>query len=318
MAKLAMPFSNPYTYPGHSGIDYGVWYGSPIRSSQAGRITRSEWFNDRSGYMRELDHGNGVCERAYHIEDLDGPRIGATVGAGVTWAWSGNTGSLTTGPHLHHEIWVNGVLKSGNEYWWYVDRNHYVGDGTLAGGGSKPLPTPEPIIPLDRGAEMPYRAKSSKSGIWYVIPDLAPVTKIAAGEKWSENYKHALAYSHAAETAFPVLPSTEIQQLLDDNAQRRIEFFGAMGLTGEVDRVIAEIAELKAAEGEESEPITMRDITEAVAQAIAEAQLGGLGEEQIAAAVRAGLEGAQVSIKPGSIQAIADGVLDEQAERLKD
>lgn len=314
MAKLYMPFSNPYTYPGHSGIDYGQWYGTPIRSSQGGRISQARWFNDRSGYMKELDHGNGVRERAYHLEDLGGPSVNTVVKAGTPWAYVGSTGSITTGPHLHHEIWVNGALKSGDDYWRYVDRNHYVGEGSAAGGGSTPFETEEST----EGAEMPYRAKSSKTGHWYVIPDLAPVTIIRAGGKYSDNYKHALAYSHAAEKAFPVLPSTEVQQLLDDNAQRRIEFFGAMGLTGEVDRVIAEIAELKAAEGEESEPITMRDITGAVAQAIAEAQLGGLGEEQIAAAVRAGLEGAQVDITAGSVEAIADGVLDEQAERLKD
>lgn len=137
--KLYKPFRFWTTYKGHAGIDYGVPTGTPVRSSQAGRITQSREFNERSGFMRELDHGNGVRERAYHLRNLSGPEVGKMVEAGDVWATSGNSGTVTSGPHVHHEIWVNGVLMSGDNYWRYVDDQHYVGEGTTSGGGAIPL-----------------------------------------------------------------------------------------------------------------------------------------------------------------------------------
>lgn len=144
MAKLLMPFSNPTTYAGHSGIDYGVPTGTPVRSSQPGVIVESRWFNNRSGYMRALKHDTGVIEKGYHLESLNGPKIGTYVPAGTPWAYTGNTGTATTGPHLHHEIWLGDWLRSGDGYWLYVDRSAWVGQGSSAGDGSTTLPKPVP------------------------------------------------------------------------------------------------------------------------------------------------------------------------------
>lgn len=143
MAKLLMPFSNPTTYAGHSGIDYGVPTGTPVRSSQPGVIVESRWFNKRSGYMRALRHDNGIIEKGYHLRDLSGPGIGTYVPPGTPWAYTGNTGTMTTGPHLHHEIWLNDWLRSGDGYWLYVDRGVWVGQGSTSGGGSTAFPVPD-------------------------------------------------------------------------------------------------------------------------------------------------------------------------------
>jgi murein DD-endopeptidase MepM/ murein hydrolase activator NlpD len=54
-----------------------------------------------------LDHGNGLISVCKHNESLTKEQ-GDLVKTGEVIAISGNTGELTTGPHLHFELWSNG------------------------------------------------------------------------------------------------------------------------------------------------------------------------------------------------------------------
>jgi murein DD-endopeptidase MepM/ murein hydrolase activator NlpD len=145
---IPMPFPNPEeSYLGHNGIDYPQPLHTPVRSAEPGIITRSGKFNERSGLMRELTHligGVTIAERAYHLVNLSGPAVGQTVPAGAEWAYVGSTGSISTGPHLHHEVWINGILEPPPAYWDHVDRTRYVGDGQTSGEGGTPFPIPTP------------------------------------------------------------------------------------------------------------------------------------------------------------------------------
>jgi len=150
MTKLAMPFDDPTTYKGHSGVDFGEATNTPILASGPGKINWSGYVNERAGYgvIVEYDQYKGI-EFLYCHQPKNGPRpkkdsrfvLGGFLG-GV-----GSTGSRSTGPHLHLEV-LNG--KGAHTYdgvWLYFDKSRVVGDGSTAGGNDKPIePTNEEEI----------------------------------------------------------------------------------------------------------------------------------------------------------------------------
>jgi murein DD-endopeptidase MepM/ murein hydrolase activator NlpD len=60
------------------------------------------------GNVIDIDHKNGFVSRYGHLSKRK-VRVGDIVKKGDTIALSGNTGR-TTGPHLHFQIWYNGIL----------------------------------------------------------------------------------------------------------------------------------------------------------------------------------------------------------------
>jgi murein DD-endopeptidase MepM/ murein hydrolase activator NlpD len=141
MAKLPRPFSYWTTYPGHGGIDYPYPLRTPIKASAPGRVDFSGWYSDRGGYAKFVDYGGGIRCGYYHLVDLSGLGVGGRVEYGSTFAYVGTTGH-STGPHLHHEVWLNGRIIAPPSYWNYIDQNAYVGDGSGAGDGNRPFPPP--------------------------------------------------------------------------------------------------------------------------------------------------------------------------------
>lgn len=89
----------------HKGIDLGVPFGTPILSSNDGVVTFSGW-DSGHGNMVVVDHGEGVASRYCHASVLYA-ELGDEVYAGDTIALAGSTG-VSTGPHLHYELWVDG------------------------------------------------------------------------------------------------------------------------------------------------------------------------------------------------------------------
>lgn len=89
----------------HEGIDVAAPMGSPIEAPAAGTVVFSGW---ESGYgnVIVLDHGFGLRTKYAHCSRLI-VRQGQRVGRGQQIALVGNTG-LSTGPHLHYEVHVNG------------------------------------------------------------------------------------------------------------------------------------------------------------------------------------------------------------------
>jgi murein DD-endopeptidase MepM/ murein hydrolase activator NlpD len=91
----------------HTGTDWAERIGAPIVASGNGTVTKAEW---DSGYGRriEIQHANGyVTAYSHQSRFAAGIRPGAQVRQGQVIGFVGSTG-LSTGPHLHYEVIVNG------------------------------------------------------------------------------------------------------------------------------------------------------------------------------------------------------------------
>jgi murein DD-endopeptidase MepM/ murein hydrolase activator NlpD len=94
----------------HKGLDYAADAGSPVRAIGDGVITRMGWGNGY-GNVVEIRHRNGFVTRYGHLKGYAaGVHVGSRVEMGKTIAYVGSTG-LSTGPHLHFEVLVNGEQR---------------------------------------------------------------------------------------------------------------------------------------------------------------------------------------------------------------
>jgi len=91
---------------GHAGVDLAAPAGSPIRATQDGKVDSAGW---RGGYglAVQLNHGKGVASRYAHMSRI-AVYPGQAVKRGDVIGYVGSTG-LSTGPHLHYEIRINGA-----------------------------------------------------------------------------------------------------------------------------------------------------------------------------------------------------------------
>lgn len=94
---------------GHFGLDIAVDDGSPIRAVGDGYIVFADWTHE-GGYVIAVQHADGYLSVYKHNSSLL-KRIGDRVGSRETVALSGNTGEITSGPHLHFELWRNGLAQ---------------------------------------------------------------------------------------------------------------------------------------------------------------------------------------------------------------
>ena len=89
----------------HEGIDITASYGTQIIAPAAGRVVKVGWENGY-GLMVVLDHGYGLETKYAHMSRT-AVGVGQHVKRGDRLGWVGSTG-LSTGPHLHYEVLVNG------------------------------------------------------------------------------------------------------------------------------------------------------------------------------------------------------------------
>lgn len=89
----------------HTGIDISASYGSPIRASASGRVIFAGWYGGY-GNMIIIDHGGNISTVYGHLSRIV-VKIGEEVAEGDVIGYVGSTG-LSTGPHLHFEVRVNG------------------------------------------------------------------------------------------------------------------------------------------------------------------------------------------------------------------
>ena len=90
----------------HGGVDFGAPEGTPIHAPAAGEIVLAEELRIR-GNATLIDHGYGVYTAYWHQSELS-VSVGQKVQSGEVIGHVGDSG-LSTGPHLHWEVWVNGV-----------------------------------------------------------------------------------------------------------------------------------------------------------------------------------------------------------------
>ncbi|HTD71118.1 MAG TPA: M23 family metallopeptidase [Gemmatimonadales bacterium] len=92
----------------HEGVDFAAAYGTPVRATADGIVTRVGREDGGYGNMIEVRHPNGIRTRYGHLSRFaPGLRTGERVAQGETIGYVGSTG-LSTGPHLHYEFLVNG------------------------------------------------------------------------------------------------------------------------------------------------------------------------------------------------------------------
>lgn len=92
----------------HNGIDIAIPIGTPIYASDDGIVEKSGWNTGGYGYMVLINHGNGIKTRYGHNSKLF-VSAGEEVHKGDVISLGGSTGR-STGPHLHFEVIVGGVV----------------------------------------------------------------------------------------------------------------------------------------------------------------------------------------------------------------
>ncbi len=90
----------------HYAVDVVAVTNTPVKAVADGMVIFSEWTAD-TGYVIILEHKDGLLSVYKHNGSLN-KHQGEMVRAGEVIASVGNTGELTTGPHLHFELWNNG------------------------------------------------------------------------------------------------------------------------------------------------------------------------------------------------------------------
>ena len=91
----------------HFAVDVSVDIGTPVKAILAGTVLFSEW-SVETGHVILLDHGENLISVYKHNSKILKSQ-NETVRAGEVIAFSGEEGALSSGPHLHFEIWKNGL-----------------------------------------------------------------------------------------------------------------------------------------------------------------------------------------------------------------
>jgi len=89
----------------HAGLDFGAAWGSPIVAAADGIVVGAGW---SGGFGRQVRvaHGSGIVTSYSHMSGV-AASPGMPVRQGQVIGYVGSTG-LSTGPHLHFEVRVNG------------------------------------------------------------------------------------------------------------------------------------------------------------------------------------------------------------------
>ena len=98
----------------HFGIDIVAPKNTPIKAAMDGYVISSD-FTVETGNTIVIQHQHGVMTTYKHCSSLL-KKQGSFVRGGEAIAIIGNTGTLTSGPHLHFELWQNGKCVDPTEY----------------------------------------------------------------------------------------------------------------------------------------------------------------------------------------------------------
>lgn len=108
---ITWPYS---TEDNHLAIDIAAQQGEAIKSVAMGTVIFSGWTPD-TGFVVILQHQLGIISVYKHALTVY-KKMGEVVKKGEVIAAVGNTGELTTGPHLHFELWIDGSPVDPQQY----------------------------------------------------------------------------------------------------------------------------------------------------------------------------------------------------------
>ncbi|MBR9999948.1 MAG: M23 family metallopeptidase, partial [Cyclobacteriaceae bacterium] len=90
----------------HYGVDVVARTDEPVKSIADGSVIMADWTQSSGNIIAVQHRGNLISVYKHNAALLK--KVGSFVSAGEIIAIIGNTGELTTGPHLHFELWYNG------------------------------------------------------------------------------------------------------------------------------------------------------------------------------------------------------------------
>ena len=98
----------------HFAIDVVAKTGTPVKAAADGTVIFSEWTTE-TGYVIILKHANNFIS-VYKHNGILLKQQGDLVQSGEAIASVGSSGELTTGPHLHFELWSDGYAVNPANY----------------------------------------------------------------------------------------------------------------------------------------------------------------------------------------------------------
>lgn len=109
------PISDGYNFKSkHFAVDVVVAKNAPVKSVADGRVIFAEW-SAGTGYVIIVEHNYGLLSVYKHNSSLTKEQ-GDFVKSGEVIAAAGSAGDLSTGPHLHFELWNEGNPVNPTDY----------------------------------------------------------------------------------------------------------------------------------------------------------------------------------------------------------
>lgn len=116
--SLAWPvpggYISQYFWSGHKALDIADSYGSAVVAADTGTVISSGWMNNGGGLVIMIQHSDGRVTGYNHLGAVS-VSAGQAVIRGQRIASVGCTG-MCTGPHVHFQVIVNGVLVNPLRY----------------------------------------------------------------------------------------------------------------------------------------------------------------------------------------------------------
>ncbi len=98
----------------HFGTDVVAAPNKLVAAALDGTVNIATWTLE-TGYVLQIQHNNNLISIYKHNSELL-KKVGNHVTAGEAIAIIGNSGELTSGPHLHFELWHNGTPIDPEDY----------------------------------------------------------------------------------------------------------------------------------------------------------------------------------------------------------
>lgn len=98
----------------HYAVDVVVAKNAPVKAAADGRVIFSEW-SAATGHVIIIEHNYGLLTVYKHNSSLTKEQ-GDFVRSGEVIALAGTSGDLSTGPHLHFELWKDGNPVNPSDY----------------------------------------------------------------------------------------------------------------------------------------------------------------------------------------------------------